>query len=197
MPATPIDKNSLRARALAARARLAGAAGEEAGRNLAARGLELMARLPGRVVAGYFPVRGEMDVLPLLEALAAEGREIALPVVKERGAPLVFRRWRPGGELRRDAFGVPVPPPHAPLAVPEVVIVPLVAFDRRGHRLGYGGGFYDRTLAHLRGRGPLVAVGAAHCGQEVAEIPSGEHDQPLDWIVTERETIGPLGAWPQ
>ena len=185
----PADKAGLRANALAARAMMAHAAGPLAARRLARRGVELLASLPGRIVAGYAPIRHEIDVMPLMEALHAAGRELALPVVEERNAPLTFRAWRPGEPLRKAAFGVPAPLPGAPPVRPDVLIVPLAAFDRAGHRLGYGGGYYDRTLRALRREGPVTAVGAAFSGQELDIVPHDENDEPLDAIVTDRETI--------
>ncbi len=185
----PADKAGLRANALAARAMMAHAAGPLAAQRLARRALELLASLPGRIVAGYAPIRHEIDVMPLMEALHAAGRKLALPVVEERNAPLIFRAWEPGGPLRKAAFGVPEPAPGAPRVRPDVLIVPLAAFDRSGHRLGYGGGYYDRTLRALRREGPVMAMGAAFSGQELDIVPHDENDEPLDAIVTDRETI--------
>ena len=176
----------LRQQALRRRQRLAEKAGAAAGERLVAQGLALLRAMAGVVVGGYVPVRGEIDVMPLLRALHAAGYALALPVVAAREAPLVFRRWQPGMALEKGAFGIPVPPATAPEVWPEVVLVPLVAFDAQGHRLGYGGGYYDRTLAHLRAQGDVLAVGCAHAGQEVPRIPCLPTDQPLDVILTER-----------
>lgn len=148
---------------------------------------------PGAVVAGYYPLPGEMDVLPLMEALAAAGVEMALPEVTGAGQPLRFRQWTPGAALERGPFATLHPGAEAPVVRPTVVVVPLLAFDRAGYRLGYGGGFYDRTLSGLRhpegslphaGIGP-TAIGAAFSGQMLAEVPRDVHDQRLDWILTE------------
>jgi 5-formyltetrahydrofolate cyclo-ligase len=111
---------------------------------------------------------------------------LALPVVERRGAPLVFRRWRPDMALKPGAYGIPAPPEDAPTLTPDIVLVPLVAFDRFGHRLGYGGGYYDRTLARLRAERPVQAIGCAHAAQEVARIPAMATDARLDWLLTER-----------
>ncbi|HUF44987.1 MAG TPA: 5-formyltetrahydrofolate cyclo-ligase, partial [Aestuariivirgaceae bacterium] len=108
-----------------------------------------------------------------------------LPVVVARGQPLVFRAWAPGNPTVAGIWSIPVPLESAPELEPDVLIVPMLAFDGEGYRLGYGGGFYDRTLARLRAIKPVVAVGAAFAGQEVAQVPRGPHDEPLDWIVTE------------
>ena len=142
-----------------------------------------------KVVAGYWPVSDEMDVRPLMEQFHRLGLVCALPVVVSRDQPLVFRRWRPGMELTPGAYDIPVPPPEAPEVTPKLVLVPFLAFDRKGWRIGYGGGYYDRTLEVLRDAGDVVAVGAAYGAQEVAEVPHGFNDQRLDWIVTEKEVV--------
>jgi 5-formyltetrahydrofolate cyclo-ligase len=110
-------------------------------------------------------------------------------VVAGKGKPLLFRVWRPGMVLKSGAFGLSEPGPDAPEIAPRIVFAPLLAFDRRGNRIGWGAGFYDRTLAGLRAKGPVTAVGVAYAAQEVAEVPAGAHDQPLDWIATERAVV--------
>ncbi len=146
------------------------------------------------VVAAYAAFGGELDPLPLLEALAAKGVALALPVVEARSAPLVFRAWVPGAPLVRHRFGMAEPSRAAPAVVPDIVVAPLLAFDRQGYRLGYGGGYYDRTLAALRKRGRVLAVGVGFALQESAHVPRAPHDAPLDWIVTERAAFAPLAA---
>ena len=178
-------REHLRRQALRAREEAAHRGGAETAARLMERGLALLETLPGKVVAGYVPVRHEVDVMPLLHALHARGYTLALPVVERREAPLLFRRWRPGEALERGAYGIPAPAADAPSITPDIVLVPLVAFDRFGHRLGYGGGYYDRTLARLRAMGPVQAVGCAHAAQEVARIPAVETDARLDWLLTE------------
>ncbi len=191
----PEDKKTLRRNALAARAMMAHATGPVAAQRLAERVMELLERLPGRIIAGYMPVRHEIDVRPLMDRIAKSGRTIVLPVVQQRDAPLVFREWTPGTPLKDGAFGVPVPLPDSPERLPEILLVPLAAFDREGYRLGYGGGYYDRTLAALRAsEGSVTAIGVAYSGQEMDRLPREETDQPLDWIVTDRQTIGPIGT---
>jgi 5-formyltetrahydrofolate cyclo-ligase len=140
-------------------------------------------------VTGYWPMAEEMDVRPLLTRLAGEGHTVALPVVVGKGEPLVFRRWRPGMVLAKAGFGLEQPPDSEPEIAPDVLLVPLLAFDRRGYRLGWGGGFYDRTLARLRPARAVVAVGVCYAAQEVAEVPITPDDQPLDWVVTDRRFI--------
>jgi len=192
---SPEDKRTLRRNALAARAMMAHATGPVAARRLAARVMELLRELPGRIVAGHVPVRHEIDIRPLMEQIAESGRTLVLPVVERRDAPLVFREWTPGDPLEEGEFGIPVPPRNRPERRPEILLVPLAAFDREGFRLGYGGGYYDRTLAALRaGGGMVTAVGVAYSGQEMDRLPREETDQPLDWIVTDRQTIGPIGT---
>jgi 5-formyltetrahydrofolate cyclo-ligase len=135
----------------------------------------------GRVLSGYMPMRTEIDPLP---AMAAHRGPVGVPVIPGAAMPLRFREWTPGCALVPGEFGALIPAEGAWLE-PEVVIVPLLAFDARGYRLGYGGGFYDRTLEGLRARRPTLAVGFAFAAQEVAEVPIDATDQRLDAIVTE------------
>jgi len=142
--------------------------------------------LPPRVpVSAYWPLDDEFDPRPLIDHLQAAGHPIGLPVVVGRGQPLVFRRWLPGMELVPGNFRVLTPPPEAPEVTPAVILAPLLAFDRAGYRLGYGGGFYDRTIAKLRAAGKVLVIGVAYAAQEVSTVPRDATDQPLDWIVTE------------
>ncbi len=143
------------------------------------------------MVSGYWPLRDELDPRPILSALATRGQRLCLPVVVESGAPLVFRGWKPDVSLEPAAFGTQVPGADCPVLEPDLLLVPLLAFDRRCFRLGYGGGFYDRTLATLRGRRPVLAVGLAFAAQEVDAVPVEAGDEPLDRIVTEREVMTP------
>jgi len=149
---------------------------------------------PGAVVSAYLPIDDELDPLPLLRAALDHGHAACVPVVQGKAQPLRFRDWTPGAPLVAGAFGVSVPPESAPERVPNILFVPLLGFDRQGFRMGYGAGFYDRTLAKLRAAGaesgrPVLAVGIGYAGQEVAAVPIGLHDQALDWIVTDREAI--------
>lgn len=154
--------------------------------------LPLLGLAPQAVVAGYIPVRNEIDVLPLVRALMGRGHTAAMPCVVGPGAPLLFRRWELGGSLVPRPFGLLEPDEQAPAVEPDLVLAPLLAFDRHGYRLGNGRGYYDRTLAGLRARRPIVAVGLAFAAQEVLSLPIGEHDQRLDWVVTESAVIRPL-----
>ncbi|MDG4647466.1 5-formyltetrahydrofolate cyclo-ligase [Roseibacterium sp. SDUM158017] len=150
----------------------------------------------GRVVSGYMPIRTELDPVPAMAALHAMGARICVPVIVDRGLPLDFREWRPGVEMAEGPFGAMIPQTGKWLT-PDTLIVPLVAFDRRLNRLGYGGGFYDRTLARLRGAAPRAgaspvrAIGFAFAAQEVHELPADATDQPLDALVTEMGVLHP------
>jgi 5-formyltetrahydrofolate cyclo-ligase len=150
------------------------------------------------VVAAYWPIRGEIDPLPLLARCAQAGAVTALPVVIGPDQPLLFRRWNPdlsaGDALERGSFGTRQPLASAPEVLPSLLLIPLVAFDRHGQRLGYGGGFYDRTLARLRQGGTVHAIGLAHTVQQIEAVPCGPHDQPLDLVFTESETFSQLAA---
>jgi 5-formyltetrahydrofolate cyclo-ligase len=142
----------------------------------------------GQVVSAYWPFGDEFDTRPLMHRLVGFGANVALPVVVRKLAPLIFRRWRPGDALEPAVLGTSMPSGDRPELVPEVLIVPLLAFDAEGYRLGYGGGYYDLTLAGLRAMGrPMVAVGLAYAAQEQALLPRETFDQRLDWVVTERE----------
>jgi len=138
-----------------------------------------------RCISAYAAIRTEIDPRPLMIDLSNQGFTLCLPVVVGRAQPLVFRRWDPETELIKGAFGAPIPPETASELIPDAVIAPLLAFDRRGHRLGYGGGFYDRTLAKLRAAAPVPAIGLAYSVQEVDEVPTDATDIALDAIATE------------
>ena len=148
---------------------------------------ECLAGHRGVPLAGYMPIRTEIDPLPAMAEAAAYG-PVGVPVIQGEGMPLEFSRWEPGGALRAGPFGAEVPLVDE-FFDPEILIVPLVAFDRAGGRLGYGGGFYDRTLERLRARRATLAIGFAYQAQEAESLPLELTDQPLDMIVTEREVI--------
>jgi 5-formyltetrahydrofolate cyclo-ligase len=139
---------------------------------------------PGAIVAGFWPLDGEIDVRPLLQLLFALGHAIVLPSTPQRGHPLIFRRWEPGAPMIRERFGTYSPDGEAML--PDWLFVPLLAFDRRCNRLGYGGGYYDRTLANLP---DAVAIGCGFAAQEVTEVPAGPYDIPLAGVATEAEAF--------
>jgi 5-formyltetrahydrofolate cyclo-ligase len=147
------------------------------------------ANAPGWV-SGYLAMQDEMDVLPAILALAADGWRGCLPVVVGKGRPLLFRAWSPGAALEDGVFGTRHPATGAEDVRPDLLLVPLLAFDRAGYRLGWGGGFYDRTLAELRNSGtPVTAVGVGYAAQEVDAVPRDHYDARLDWVVTEENII--------
>lgn len=178
-PAVTADKAALRQAALAAR----GQGGDQAA--LSRRLVEALAPHAGKVLSGYWPMRGEPDPRP---AMAVHAGPLCLPVVPGRAVPLMFRRWT-GEPLEPGPLGTSQPSPTLPEITPEVLIVPLVAFDGRLNRLGYGGGYYDRTLELLRRSAPVVAIGLAWAVQRLPAIPAEAFDQPLDMIVTDAETL--------
>jgi 5-formyltetrahydrofolate cyclo-ligase len=135
------------------------------------------------------PIRGEIDPRPLLIALGASGARTAMPTIAAQDAPLIFRAWRDGDPLQRGALGIQEPLSEAEILVPDIVLVPLAAFDRNGHRIGYGAGHYDRALSKLRLEKRIVAVGLAFAVQEVESVPAEAHDVPLDDVLTENESI--------
>ena len=149
--------------------------------------LAALTRFSGAPLAGYLPIRTEIDPRP---AMAAHRGAVGVPVIAGEGLPLTFRSWTPETPLISGPFGAYVPETGAEIT-PRVLIVPLVAFGRRGFRLGYGGGFYDRTLERLRAAGPVTAIGFAFAAQELDTVPTEPTDQPLDLIVTETGPILP------
>jgi 5-formyltetrahydrofolate cyclo-ligase len=140
--------------------------------------------LQRRVIANYHPQGSELDPGPLIDALVADGWQAALPRAQDRESALTFHAA--GGPFAPDAFGIPAPLATAPRLTPDLLIVPVLAFDRFGGRLGQGAGCYDRTIAALRAAGPVRVIGLAYTGQEVDRVPTGEHDQPLDGILTDK-----------
>ncbi|MDO6589215.1 5-formyltetrahydrofolate cyclo-ligase [Loktanella sp. D2R18] len=150
---------------------------------------EVLAGYRGVPLAGYMPMRTEINPLPAMDEAAAHG-PVGVPVIIADGQPLQFRLWEPGCAMVKGAFGAQIPETGAWMQ-PEIVIVPLVAFDTHGGRLGYGGGFYDRTLELLRSQRPTMAIGFAYAAQEDSALPLESTDQPLDLIVTEKGIITP------
>ncbi|MEM9757237.1 MAG: 5-formyltetrahydrofolate cyclo-ligase, partial [Pseudomonadota bacterium] len=179
-----MDKADLRKQAFAAR-KTAHAAGHGAAATAAL--LAEIGPVHGAIIAGYMPIRTEIDPVPAMAALAQANR-ICVPVIVDAGAPLAFHAWHPDCEMLDGPFGARIPAETTPVT-PEILIVPLVAFDRRGARLGYGGGFYDRTLETLRAGGAVRAIGFAYSAQELPALPQEPTDQPLDAIVTEQGTL--------
>ena len=143
----------------------------------------------GAIVSGFMPMRSEINPLPLMKKLADAGVQLALPVTGRRGQPLTMRAWTWGEPLASGVWGIREPKPEAPQVDPDILLVPLLAFDRAGRRLGYGGGFYDLTLAQLRSRKAVIAVGLAYAAQEIASVPTTPRDARLDLVLTERDVI--------
>jgi 5-formyltetrahydrofolate cyclo-ligase len=158
---------------------------------IAGSGLALAARhvASGGVVSAYWPIRSEMSPRPLIEALARAGFRTALPTMPGAGKPLHFRRWSPGDDLEKGPLGLSEPVHDAPEVEPDFVFAPLVAFDSKGRRIGYGGGNFDATLAFLRARKRIVAAGLAFASQEIDIVPAEPHDQRLDFVVTEEKVF--------
>jgi 5-formyltetrahydrofolate cyclo-ligase len=162
---------------------------EGAGAALAVRGLPVERETSRNIVSAFHSFGSEISTFELFGRLVRDGWTTALPVVVSKNVPLVFRQWAPGEPLVLGRWDIKVPPDTAPEVLPDVLLVPLLAFDRKGYRLGYGGGFYDRTLEKLRAIKKVTAIGIAYGAQEVDSVLRDEHDQQLDWVMTERETI--------
>ena len=186
---TADEKSVARIRARTRRAAAHAKHGARAGEQLVLHGLEFLALEPAAIVSGFSAIRDEIDPEPLLARLAARGHRLCLPVMQGKGLPLIFRAWEPGDEMASATWGIAEPLPSQPLYEPDVVLVPLLAFDAQGYRLGYGGGFYDRSLQRLRKLNPIVAVGIAYDEQKIDAVPHLDYDQPLDWVLT---PSGPL-----
>jgi 5-formyltetrahydrofolate cyclo-ligase len=164
---------------------------ETAGADVAARVNTVLNPEAGTVVSAFLSIGSEVDTSPLIQMLRERACRVALPCVEGPARPLIFRAYEDGQTLVAEPFGTRAPGEDAPILVPDILLVPLLAFDRAGYRLGYGGGFYDRTLEGLRAHKPVLAVGIAYSAQEVDAVPREATDQPLDWIVSEREAFQP------
>jgi 5-formyltetrahydrofolate cyclo-ligase len=179
-----LSKADLRTAALATRDALSTEQRIAAAQAIALRGLPLDVK-PGAVIAGYSPIRSEIDPAPLMRKLAEQGAQLALPAITARGQSLKFRLWHPGERLLPGPLGILEPSPAAAEITPDIVLVPLAAFDGVGHRIGYGAGHYDRTLAQLRKSRAVTAIGLAFAAQEVEAVPALQHDVALDYVLTE------------
>ena len=182
------SKATLRREALARREALPADLRAAAAQAIAARPFPVAVQ-PGTTVSGFIPLKSEINALPLMRKLTESGAKLALPVVAGRGEPLIMRSWAFGERLRAGGWGISEPDADAPEVDPDILIVPLLAFDRRGHRIGYGAGYYDITIAALRAKKPIVAVGIAYAAQEVDTVPITPRDARLDLVLTENETI--------
>ena len=188
--AIPIDqlKTDLRKTAFARRDALPAADRQAAAAAIAKRPFPIAIK-PGTIVSGFSPLKTEINPLPLLRKLAEAGAMLALPVVAGRGKPLIMRSYAFGQPLNEGVWGIREPKEDAPEVDPDILIVPLAAFDRRGNRIGYGAGYYDMTIKRLRSRKPVIAVGIAYAAQEVPEAPTTPRDERLDLVLTERDVI--------
>lgn len=180
-----LAKRRLRDEAKARRASIPVAERTAAAAALAERGLgDLPGFTSAATVSGFLAIGEEINPGPLMSRLHREGATICLPVMVGKGRPLVFRAWAPGAPLKTVVWGIREPEETAPIVEPDVLLMPLLAFDRSGMRLGYGGGFYDRTLSDLRARKAVVTVGLAYASQEVDAVPHLDYDERLDWVLT-------------
>lgn len=187
-PGVPDAKAALRREVLVRRRAIHAARGAVAPNDLRDRVLRAI-QPQGKIIAGYWPLGDEIDPRPMLIALGEAGGQIALPAVAGQGMVLIFRGWRNGDRLESGPFGTAHPPSRAPLVEPDTLLLPLIAFDRLGNRLGYGAGYYDRTVANLRRQRKMLVIGIAYDEQEVEEVPAAAHDQRLDGVITDRRTL--------
>jgi 5-formyltetrahydrofolate cyclo-ligase len=182
------SKTVLRREAVARRDALPAATRTAAAEAIATRPFPI-AFAPGAIVSGFMPFKNELDPQPLMRKLAGEGARLALPAVIGRGKPLAMREWAFGETLATGVWGIREPKPEAATVEPEILLVPLLAFDRAGHRIGYGAGYYDLTITLLRARKSVVTVGVAFAALEVPVVPVTPRDARLDLVLTEREVI--------
>jgi 5-formyltetrahydrofolate cyclo-ligase len=187
---TEQTKITLRASALARRDALSPSVRAAAAETIAARAFPVTIT-PGMIVAGFSPmkVKSEINPIPLLRMLSHAGASLALPAIAGRGQPLIMRAWSFGAPLAAGQWGIREPTPDAAEVSPDILIVPLAAFDRAGHRIGYGAGYYDMTIRALRAKKKIVAIGIAFAAQEVSKVPATTRDERLDLVLTEREII--------
>jgi 5-formyltetrahydrofolate cyclo-ligase len=187
---TAIDdlKATLRREALARRDALSAEVRAAAAQAIAARPFPV-AVPAGAIVSGFMPMKSEINPLPLMRMLADAGAGLALPAVAGKGKPLTMRAYMFGESLASGVWGIREPGPDAREVFPDILLVPLLAFDRRGHRIGYGAGYYDMTIAGLRARKTVLAVGIAFAAQEIAQVPTTPRDARLDLVLTENEVI--------
>jgi len=181
-------KAALRTGALALRDALPAAERQSAAEAIAARRL-LVEVTPAIIVSGFMPMKTEINPIPLMRKIADAGAQLALPAIAGRGKPLIMRAWHFGAPLRVGQWGIREPLPEADEVAPDILIVPLACFDRTGHRIGYGAGYYDMTINVLRAKKKAIAIGIAFAAQEIPKVPATERDARLDLVLTERETI--------
>lgn len=195
-------KQALRGKALANRDAMPLAVRQAASSQLVERGQDILDALAARLdaddgaagggqrsLAAFLPIRSEVDLRPLIAHAIATGWQVGLPVIVAKDEPLIFRAYKPGDAMADGPFKTQEPLASAPVVVPDIVLVPLAAFDREGRRMGYGGGFYDRTLARLRAETAVLAIGVAFQAQEVDAVPTGPHDMALDMMLTDTQVL--------
>jgi 5-formyltetrahydrofolate cyclo-ligase len=182
------QKPALRAAALTLRDALPAAERQAAAETIAARPFPVAVK-PGVIVSGFMPMKTEINPVPLLRKLSDAGAQLALPAIAGRGKALIMRAWSFDAPLKSGQWGIREPMPEAPEVAPDIVIVPLAAFDRAGHRIGYGAGYYDMTINALRAKKKVIAIGIAFAAQEISRVPVTERDARLDLVLTEREAI--------
>jgi 5-formyltetrahydrofolate cyclo-ligase len=187
MPDTTSPKAELRNEALARRDALPADVRAAAAEAIAARAFPV--DVAGTIVAGFMPMKSEINPLPLLRKLVEQGAKLALPVIAGRGKPLVMRAYAFGDEFSRGQWGIREPKPETPEVAPDILIVPLACFDRAGHRIGFGAGYYDMTINALRTKKKVTAIGIAFAAQEIPQVPATPRDARLDLVLTEREVI--------
>jgi 5-formyltetrahydrofolate cyclo-ligase len=187
------QKAELRADAQTRRDSLPANERKTAAKTIASRKFPL-AITPSSIISGFMPLKSEINPLPVMQKLAEAGARLALPAIAGRGKPLIMRAWEFGAPLDRGQWGIREPKPEAPEVEPDILLVPLLAFDREGFRIGYGAGYYDMTIYRLRALKPVIAVGIAFAAQEVAKIPTTPRDERLDLVLTEREVIDLRGV---
>ena len=188
MNSETVSKNDLRVAALAKRDALPAADRAAAATAMADRVFPILVP-PGAIVSGYSPMKSELNPVPLMRTLADIGAQLALPVVQGRGKPLIMRAWSFGAPLVSGVWGIREPAADAPEVFPDIMLVPLAAFDRAGQRIGYGAGYYDMTIARVRAMKPVTAIGLAFAAQETDKVPAEPHDSPLDLVLTEKDVI--------
>jgi 5-formyltetrahydrofolate cyclo-ligase len=182
------QKKQLRAAALARRNALPAAERQTAAEAIAKRAFPVVIA-PGMIVSGFSPMKTEINPIPLMRKLAAVGARLALPCISRRGKPLIMRAWNFGAAMASGQWGIREPTPDAEEVVPDILIVPLACFDRAGHRIGYGAGYYDMTIRALRAKKNITAIGISFAAQEIPQVPATGRDERLDLVLTERETI--------
>jgi 5-formyltetrahydrofolate cyclo-ligase len=185
---TDSPKAQLREQAFARRDALPAGERAAAAETIAARAFPVTVTT-GMIVSGFSPMKTEINPLPLMRKAVQLGARLALPAIAGRGKPLIMRAYAFGDELARGQWGIREPKADAPEVAPDILVVPLAAFDRSGHRIGYGAGYYDMTINALRAKKRVIAVGIAFAAQEITSVPATERDARLDFVLTEREVI--------